>query len=162
MIILSLDLSLASTGYAVANVVDGEIDLIEYGSVNNKKYAKRSQSFRLNRIALKLRELCKTYPIDVVVKERGFTKGHISTQALFKVAGVADLMCFSYGHEHIEEYTVASIKKAVTGNGKADKTEVANSLHLYVGEQVYDTDDESDAVAVLVTYCIDKGLIKDY
>lgn len=162
MIVLALDLSLASTGYAVANVVDGEIDLLEYGSVNNKKYAKRTQSFRLHRIALKLRELFKKYPIETVVKERGFTKGHISTQALFKVAGVADLMCFSYGHEHIEEYTVASIKKAVTGNGKADKAEVANSLHLYVGDQVYETDDESDAVAVLVTYCIDKGLVRDY
>lgn len=162
MLILSLDLSLASTGYAVANVVDGEIDLLEYGSVNNKKYARKSQSFRLNRIALKLRELFKKYPIEVVVKERGFTKGHVSTQALFKVAGVADLMCYTFGHETIEEYTVASIKKAVTGNGKADKAEVANSLHLYVGDQEYETDDESDSVAVLVTYCIDKGLIRDY
>ena|SRR5579875_2543972 len=162
MIILSLDLSLSSTGYAVANVVDGEIDLLEKGHINNKKFAKRSQSFRLHRIATVLKDLFKRYPIEVVVKEKGFSKGHISTQALFKVAGVADLMCFSFGHETIEEYTVASIKKAVTGNGKADKQEVADNLHLYVGEIEYETDDESDAVAVLVTYCIDKGLIRDY
>lgn len=162
MLILALDLSLSSTGYAVAKVTEGEIDLLEYGHVNNKRFSKRSQAFRLHRIATKLKELFREYPIDVVVKERGFSKGHISTQALFKVAGVADLMCYSFGHETIEEYTVASIKKTVTGNGKADKEEVAQSLSAYVGEREYATDDESDAVAVLVTYCINKGLVRDY
>lgn len=161
MIILALDLSLSSTGFAVGKVEDGQITLLEVGHINNKKYAKRSQAFRLHRIASVLKDIYKRHQIDAVTKERGFTKGHVSTQALFKVAGVTDLMSFSFGHEDIEEYTVAHIKKAVTGNGRADKQEVADSLHVYVGERDYNTDDESDSVAVLVAYCIDKGLISD-
>jgi crossover junction endodeoxyribonuclease RuvC len=159
MIILALDLSLASTGYAVGKVEDGKIQILDYGHINNKRYAKKSQAFRLHRIASVLKDIFKKYPIEAVVKEKGFSKGHVSTQALFKVAGVADLMSFSFGHDSIEELTVATIRKAVTGDGKASKEDVANALTVYVGELHYETDDESDAVAVLVAYCLRERLI---
>lgn len=162
MVILALDLSLACTGYAVGKVEDGKIQLLDVGHINNKKYAKKSQAFRLHRIASVLKDIFKRYLIEAVVKEKGFTKGHVSTQALFKVAGVADLMSFSFGHDGMDEMTVAQIRKAVTGDGKASKEDVANALVVYVGEIEYHTDDESDAVAVLVAYCIKNNLVRDY
>lgn len=162
MIVLALDLSLSCTGYAVANVQDGEIQLQEVSHIDNKKWAKKSQGFRLHKIAMHLKEVFKQHDIEVVVKEKGFTRGHISTQALFKVAGVADLLSFSFGHERVHEYSVTTIKKVVAGHGKASKEDVAAALSAYVGEREYATDDESDAVAVLIAYCIDKGLVRDY
>jgi crossover junction endodeoxyribonuclease RuvC len=158
-VILALDLSLASTGYAVARVEKGKVEVLDYGHVNNKRYARKSQAFRLHRIATVLKDIFKKYPIEEVVKEKGFSKGHVSTQALFKVAGVADLMSFSFGHDNIEELTPATVKKAVTGDGKASKEQVAEALAKYVGELDYATDDESDAVAVLIAYCLKENLI---
>ncbi|MGG4390506.1 crossover junction endodeoxyribonuclease RuvC [Priestia megaterium] len=158
-VILALDLSLSSTGYAVAKVSKGNIELTEVGHINNKKHAKKSQAYRLHRIASVLKDIYRKHPIEIVVKEKGFSKGHISTQALFKVAGVADLMSFSFGHDNIAELTPAQVKKAVTKNGKASKDEVAVALAKYVGERDYVTDDESDAVAVLVAHCLKESLI---
>ncbi|MFG3611463.1 crossover junction endodeoxyribonuclease RuvC [Rummeliibacillus stabekisii] len=163
MKILALDLSLNCTGYAIGVIVEGSINLVEKGHINNNRYAKKSQAFRLHRIANVLKDIFVRHPdIDAVVKERGFSKGHVSTQALFKVAGVADLMCFAVGQDNMDELTVAAIRKAVVGDGKASKKETADALEVYVGEQEYFTDDESDAVAVLVAYAITKGLVRDY
>ena len=127
-VILALDLSLSSTGFAVGKVSKGNIELIKKGHINNKKHAKKSQAYRLHRIASVLKDVFRSHPVDIVVKERGFSKGHISTQALFKVAGVADLMSFSFGHDNMAELTPAQVKKAVTKNGKASKEEVAEAL----------------------------------
>ncbi|MCM3639677.1 crossover junction endodeoxyribonuclease RuvC [Priestia aryabhattai] len=158
-VILALDLSLSSTGFAVGKVEQGKIDLIKKGHINNKKHAKKSQAYRLHRIASVLKDVFRSHPVDIVVKERGFSKGHVSTQALFKVAGVADLMSFSFGHDNMAELTPAQVKKAVTKNGKASKEEVAEALEKYVGKQEYSNDDESDAVAVLVAYSLKEGLL---
>jgi len=46
------------------------------------------------------------------------------------------------------------VKKLLTGSGKASKTEVAMALERYVATQQYETDDESDAVAVGLAWLI--------
>ena len=45
------------------------------------------------------------------------------------------------------ELAPATIKKLLTGSGKADKETVAKVLTQYVGHHLYASDDESDAVA---------------
>ena len=166
-IILALDLSLASTGYAVGKVIDRKVQLLEVGSINNKRYAKRSQAFRLHQIASKLKEIYRQYPVDIVVKERGFVNGrNVATQALFKVAGVADLISFAFGLEIENELPPSTIKKSVTGDGKADKQKVMDSVRDYLGKDTnglnlieFANDDESDAVACLIAFCVKEKLI---
>lgn len=161
-LILSLDLSLSSAGYAVGEVSQGKIKILEVGHINNTKYSKKSHAFRLHRIASVLKDLFRKYKFDAVVRERGFSNRPATTQTLFKVVGVSDLMGFSFGHNSISEIPPKTVKKYVTGSGNASKEEVANALPVYVGEIEYAVDDESDAVAVLVAYCIQENLILDY
>lgn len=52
------------------------------------------------------------------------------------------------------EYSPTAIKKLVGGSGSAGKEEVAAGLFPYVGEQTYVCDDESDAVAVGITFLL--------
>ncbi len=51
-------------------------------------------------------------------------------------------------------------EKTLTGSGKASKEEVAAVLERYVGRQEYATDDESDDVAVGITWLIRNSFIQ--
>ncbi|WP_440614748.1 crossover junction endodeoxyribonuclease RuvC [Bacillus subtilis] len=166
MIIIAFDLSLSNTGYAVGEVKGRSLKLIEVGSIGTKRFAKRSTGFRLNYIAKEIRELYKKYEIDKVVKERSFSNARIvATQQIYKVNGVFELMTHIANHDDFSEITPPSIKKQLTGNGKASKNEVADAVLKQFRDIMGDTtvkfknNDESDAVAVLIAYCKQEGLI---
>ena len=82
------------------------------------------------------------------VREKGFSRFPHETQALFKVIGVADLAVWTTCQTEFVEIAPTTVKKLLTGSGKATKEELALSLEKYVGKQKYSTDDESDAVGV--------------
>lgn len=159
--IIAFDLSLTNSGYAVGEVEDGELEIIEFGSISNKRFSRHSHAFRLNRIAEAVTALLKKYPdADAIVKEGSFSNSFIkSTQIIFKVVGVWELVAFLNGHEHFTDIAPNSVKKAVTGNGRAKKFQVAEAVKEITGLETAN-DDESDAIAVLLAYCADKRLIE--
>ena len=99
-------------------------------------------------------DLITELAVDIVVfvREKGFSRFPHETQALFKVVGVADLAAWRICHTEFVEIAPTTVKKLLTGSGKASKEEVAAALERYVGKQRYTTDDESDAVAVGITW----------
>lgn len=166
MIVMSFDLSLSNTGYAVGQVIDRKLEILEIGSIGTKRFAKRSTGFRLHHIAMELRSLYKKYKADAVVKERSFSNSRITaTQQIFKVNGVWEMITHLANHDDFTEITPASIKKELTGNGRASKEEVAQAcldhFRTIMGDSAlkFDNKDESDAVAILITYCKKEGLI---
>lgn len=137
-----------------------KVSVIDKGTINNKNFAKKSQAYRLHRIFKELRQIYLDHPdIETVVKERGFSRGMASTQALFKVAGVADVVSYGSGFDSITEYPPVTIKKEVGGHGKASKEEVETGVRNYLEETdiTFATDDESDAVAVAICYFLKQG-----
>lgn len=92
--------------------------------------------------------------VAVLVREKGFSRFPHETQALFKVIGISDVVAWKTCSTEFVEITPTTVKKTLTGSGKAGKEEVAAVLERYVGRQEYATDDESDAVAVGVTWMI--------
>ena len=94
------------------------------------------------------------------VREKGFSRFPHETQALFKVVGIADLAVWkAYGTEFVE-ITPTTVKKLLTGSGKASKDEVAAALEKYIGEQSFEADDESDAAAVGIAWLIRNSYIQ--
>ena len=77
------------------------------------------------------------------------------------MVGIADKALWSTTGKSFDEIAPTSVKKIITGSGKATKDEVAMALEHYVGKHDYATDDESDAVAVGVAWMIQNGLISD-
>ena len=57
------------------------------------------------------------------------------------------------------EIAPTTVKKLLTGSGKASKEEVAAALERFVGKQEYAVDDESDAVAVGIAWLASQNLI---
>ena len=59
------------------------------------------------------------------VREKGFSRFPRETQALFKVIGVADLVAWQKKRAEYHEIAPTTIKKLLTGSGKATKEDVA-------------------------------------
>ena len=102
---------------------------------------------------------------DVVVREKGFSRFANTTQLLFRVVGVSDLIAFvEAGLKEVEEIPPTTIKTTIAGYSRADKEEVEQGVRELLldhqKEMKFYSDDESDAVAVALTYCIRKGLLQ--
>lgn len=157
--LIAFDLSLTNSGYAVGEVEDGELEIIEVGSIPTTRFTKYSHGFRLNHIAKEVNKLYKKYPeADAVIKEGSFSNGHIlSTQVIFKVVGVWELITHIRGHDKFTDIAPSSVKKEVTGNGRAKKKDVAKRVREITGIETANND-ESDAIAVLLAYCKIEGI----
>ncbi len=67
--------------------------------------------------------------------------------------GVVDLLLETCSQEPASEIGITQAKKAITDNGRAEKAEVAEGIKQYLTSvPEFVTDDESDAVAIGITY----------
>lgn len=157
-LVLGLDLSMGSPGFAVVRKAEGEAPVLIHKS-HVKTNSKHSHGQRLIAIERHLINLVEQFgPFTAVSREKGFSMHAMTTQVIFRVVGVSDLALAKEGYTKIAELPPTTVKKLVAGNGKATKPEVAQAVDTYVGVQDYKTDDESDAVAVALAYLIQEGL----
>lgn len=108
-------------------------------------------------------------PFDIVVRE-DFTSGRNkrATQTIFSAWAAADRALSAYGYraEDLKPALAPSaVKRIVTGNGRAEKVEVAEAvrkwLRLEADYQFRAGYDDSDACAVCLAYLIREGLVDD-
>lgn len=97
--------------------------------------------------------------VKVYTREKAFIGHFGDADRLLRVAGVTDMVLWKIKEEPFYELHVREIKKFITNNGAATKEEVASALEQFVGPQEYGTDDESDAVAVGVSFLLKEGYI---
>ena len=95
--------------------------------------------------------------IKVAVRERAFSRFNAETQTLNKVVGVSDMIVWHILSMEFQELTATSIKKHVTGWGRAEKEEVAKAIDNYCKHTAFSSDDESDAVAIGIAWLIENG-----
>jgi crossover junction endodeoxyribonuclease RuvC len=153
--ILGCDLSLSCPAFSVVTVHNGTATVIKMYHV--KTDSKMSLGQRLYKIYSLADEIYKTNEIDVVVMEKGFSRHAVATQQLQRVVGVFLLTSFYYGFEKVEELAPTTVKKHITGSGKASKEELELALYTFVGNVKYANNDESDATGVAVAYAEKKG-----
>jgi Holliday junction resolvasome RuvABC endonuclease subunit len=150
--ILAFDPSLDGFGYAVIDVRYKNPRLAEKGMVSgrNTTWGDAPHSVKLALIASKVKELRAKYqPLyNTYFSEMGFTMGgqNKSNHGVFKARGAMEVELV--GMEHVE-IAVSTVKKAATGNGRAEKTEVQEHVARIFGiPNEWSNDNESDAVAV--------------
>ena len=93
---------------------------------------------------------------DIFVRERHAPRGMWDAVAIGKVLGCADMFAMEFGKEFIE-YAPSTIKKTLTGSGKAGKDKVATAVSEFTGVDHFEYDDESDACAVGITWLLKNG-----
>lgn len=165
-ITLAMDLSLSQPGFVVLALTDvgGEPKPIILEVSHVKTDAKKPHGYRLGEISEEIDRLIAEYEPEHIVREKGFSRFPAVTQTLFKVVGISDLYAWMRSEKEVEEIAVTSVKKLVTGNGKASKKDVEEAVRriLRIDQADYfANDDESDAAAVGIAYYVKKGLLAD-
>jgi crossover junction endodeoxyribonuclease RuvC len=94
----------------------------------------------------------ETHAPDVAsVEALFFAKDAQAAGKLGHARGVALLVCARAGLE-VNEYAPALVKRAVTGNGRAEKGQVAQMIRVVLGLAAPPAADAADALALAVTY----------
>lgn len=159
MIVIGLDLSMNCTGYAVVKADNNQVRLLKKGIIKAK--SKESHGQRLKRQYDELKFLRELYPGAVIVKESVHPGRAKTAIILAKVHGIIDLL---FNEEIIYEYPAVTIKLLIANKGNAKKHEVEEAVRGILAmhgivDIKFETDDESDAAAVTLTYLVEKGVI---
>ena len=80
-----------------------------------------------------------------------FAKDAQAAAKLGHARGVALLVCARAGLE-VHEYPPALVKRAVAGNGRADKEQVAQMVRVVLGLAAAPASDAADALALAITH----------
>lgn len=159
--ILAMDLSLTCSAFALTrvNLTTGEAEVLFVSHI--KTSPSKSLGYRLFQIFRHLEEIITENIIDEFVMEKGFNRFAVATQQIQRVVGVVTICVWHHYREaKIHEISPTSVKKEVSGSGKASKEDLAAALEKYVGTIHYKTNDESDAVGVSIAFAKQKGWVK--
>ena len=150
MIILGLDPSLSSTGYGLVRAEGNRLTHLANGQL--KTDAREPLASRLAHLATMLDALLADHRPDSAAAEEIFlNKNPQSTLKLAQARGVV-LMTAARSGILVAEYAARLVKKAVVGNGNADKVQVhAMVSRLLPGAKIAGPD-ASDALAVAITH----------
>lgn len=157
--VVAADLSLRAPGFCILKVndVDGKPTITSVSTSSlNRKTEKVSHGELLDGIMQHLQGLIEHEdPASTFfVREAAFNSRAAQSEiGIFEGVGMTNWVLWKFGAQWEQIYPV-SVKKLITGSGKADKQQVANSLKNYLGDHEYHSDDESDAAAVGVAWLI--------
>lgn len=117
---------------------------------------------RLVRLHEALVRLVETYHPDACAVEGLFHQRHArSALILGHARGVCLLAAATRGIE-VVEYAPATVKRAISGHGAADKQQVAFMVAHLLGEAVEESSDASDALAVAICHLESRRLLRVY
>lgn len=160
MIILGVDPGSRLLGYGCIEKNGNHIQVIAHGTIHlfHKEYKNvpvdETTPSRLKEIHQSLSEIIKKYkPQAMAVEKVFFAKNAVSALKLGQARGVV-LLTGALHDLEIHEYSATEVKGVVTGYGRSDKDQVAKTLQLILGNQNFDTQDSSDALAIALTHAL--------
>lgn len=151
MRILGIDPGTATTGWAILEQREKEMIPIAYGHISTSP--KNSTCQRLKEVAFDVEEIIKKYqPGEGAIEDLFFFK-NIKTAMKVSQSRGAIMLTLIKANLKVFEYTPLQVKQAVTGYGRADKTQVQlmvkNILKL---KEVPKPDDTADAIAIAICH----------
>ena len=157
-----LDISMKCTGVSVYNLDKKRFEFIDSFSTENIRATKKYRGMNLHSIKLHnisnwIENIIEEYPPSLVSVERMFSRYNNETQTIAKATGVIQSALWD---KPTEFYPPKKVKRFVL-NGNATKEDVANAINNddRFKDLKFRNEDESDAVAVAITYLIDRELI---
>ena len=156
--VLGIDPGGSITGWGLVSKAGNSLRLEDSGVIRTKRGA--PFAFRLRQLHEGLSEvLTKLKPDDVAIEAVFHAEHARSALQLGHARGVLILAAAQHDFEPFE-YPPTTVKKAVTGDGSADKEQVRKMVALLVKEEVKGPADQSDAVAVAICHAQAGGFAK--
>lgn len=137
MLILGIDPGTATTGWGLIKKIDGsDFEILEWGLIETKK--ETMPHIRLHEIHEQMLQILDEFKPDILVMEKVFMFNNAKTVIRVSQAqGVILLASASSGfHLDVFEYAPATIKKLITGNGRANKKEVESHVRAILGPKL--------------------------
>lgn len=157
MRVLGIDPGTGITGFGVIDVNNGKYKLVDAGVVRTP--AKTPQNERLETIFDNISEIIKQHGPQIMSIEKLFFTSNITTAMSVSQARGVIMLCGQQAKMQIYEYTPLQIKQAITGYGKADKSQVQEMVRVVMKlKEVPKPDDCADAIAAAVTHAMHDGL----
>ncbi|HEX3556029.1 MAG TPA: crossover junction endodeoxyribonuclease RuvC [Thermoanaerobaculia bacterium] len=149
MLILGLDPGSLHTGYGLVERHGSSLLPVEAGRFSCPKDLALPE--RLAHLAGRLQELLARRPPDLAVLETPFHGMNARSLIVLAQARGALLAVLAGRGIEIREYSPAEVKSAVTGNGRADKDQVARMVRLLLAARGEGwASDATDALAVAI------------
>lgn len=152
MRVLGIDCGTQSTGYGVVELCpDAKLICITCGAI--KLSPRDPMSNRLATIFERLVEIISEHrPDNVAIEEIFYAINVKSALKLGQVRGVAMLAASSVGLQ-VAEYAPLTIKSAVVGYGRAEKTQVQHMVTRLLNlTEMPETSDAADALAIAICH----------
>lgn len=157
MLILGIDPGTATTGYGLVRLNGKGNEVICWGLIETDKTHLKER--RLDFIFEEVMSLLKLHKPDVFVIEKVFFSNNAKTViAVGQAQGVMLLAAHKTG-VHVEEYAPGTIKKMITGDGRANKKIVQQHIRKILGARVKSEahkkthfDNAADALAIALTH----------
>jgi crossover junction endodeoxyribonuclease RuvC len=149
MIVLGIDPGTAATGYGVVERQGSSLRLVDYGCLET--LPTQDLPRRLLEIHRAVTELILTHrPVHLGVERLFFNKNVQTAFAVGQARGVVLLAAAEHGLP-VFEYGPHEVKLAVTGYGRADKSQVQRMVKMVLGMTTLPRpDDAADALAVAI------------
>lgn len=149
MIILGIDPGTAIVGYGFIKKEKNNLKVIDYGCIFTP--AKLDNSKRINIIAGELKKLLQKYrPQNIAVEQLFFFK-NLKTAITVSEARGAILLIADQSNIPISEHTPLQVKQAITGYGRADKTQIQKMVKVILNlKEIPKPDDAADALAIAI------------
>lgn len=151
MLILGLDPGSRHTGYGLIEKQGERLRALTQGRISCP--SRTEVAARLHHLASGVERLVEEWQPDAAVLEALFHGLNSRSLIVLAQARGALLAALARSGIRVREYTPAQVKIAVTGNGRADKQQVARMVRLLLAlDDRRISRDASDALAVAICY----------
>ena len=150
--LMGIDPGLIDTGYGIIDVSGNKIRLIEAGLVRTTKDT--SLESRLKEIYKGITSVLEEHrPSAVVVEDLYTNYRYPRTAVLMGHARGVILLAADYSGLAVTSYPPARVKKALTGTGRATKTQIQRMVQVRLGlDRVPEPDHIADALALALCH----------
>lgn len=151
MIILGIDPGIANTGYGIVQSNNTRNRLLNFGNI--KTDSNTPSEIRLKQIYDKVVNLIDEFDVDEVVLEDVFFSKQVKTAFILGEAkGIIKLAAANSGTT-VTSYTPLQVKTAVTGYGKAPKTQIQKMVQMLLKlKEPPQPDHAADALALTICH----------
>lgn len=159
MLILGIDPGTATTGYGLVRKNGNGNEVVKWGLIETDKSLLKER--RLDFIFEETLRLINLHKPDVFVFEKVFFANNAKTVIAVGQAQGVMLLAASKAKVEVAEYAPGTIKKMITGSGRANKKEVQSAVRKILGNKVKSEkhkkthfDNAADALAIALTHAM--------
>lgn len=150
MRVLGVDPGSGATGFGLIEREGGAMRHVCHGVLRPPRDAQLSD--RLNFLHTELRAIIAAHAPTVAVVERVFIAANPHSALVLGQARGAILASLGSGGVRVAELAARQVKKAVTGSGAADKTQMQSMVARLLALEEVPPADAADALALALTY----------